>query len=193
MPKIVDHEAKRKEILTAFERCIRTKPADRITLRDIAEEAGMSHPQLLHYFASRQELMIAYCRYTMHYMSEHCEKWFAQHDPSAYPDKKAYMNAFMQYVAEGSDEEERPDATVQTYVLAHYNTEIEALVREEFHTWKDVMYRCLRKVYGNDVSEEEAEAMMILIAGTFICHYNHALSGTINDHILSCFSTLTAE
>ena len=44
MPLIVDKEAVRKEILMAFERCIEKKPMTKITLRDIAEEAGMSHP-----------------------------------------------------------------------------------------------------------------------------------------------------
>ncbi|MBR4157797.1 MAG: TetR family transcriptional regulator, partial [Oscillospiraceae bacterium] len=50
MPLIVDKEAVRMEILMAFERCIVKKPMTKITLRDIAEEAGMSHPKLLHYF-----------------------------------------------------------------------------------------------------------------------------------------------
>ena len=40
MPLIVDKEAVRREILMAFERCIEKKPMTKITLRDIAEEAG---------------------------------------------------------------------------------------------------------------------------------------------------------
>lgn len=187
MPKIVDHEEKRKEILMAFERCIKNKPADRISLRDIAREAGMSHPQLLHYFSGRDELLTAYCRYTMNYMSEHCLSWFHSHELSDYQSRKDYLNAFMQYVADGDPHEIRPDATVQTYVLGHYNKEIGSLVQEEFHTWKEVMHECLRKVYGEEAGEEEAEAMMVLIAGTFIANYNHALTGTINSHILDYF------
>lgn len=51
--------------------------------------------------------------------------WFAEHRPEEYTDKKAYMNAFMQYVAEGKEGELRPIATVQTYVLAKYNEDVE--------------------------------------------------------------------
>ena len=50
MPIIVDKEKVRMEILMAFQRCIETKPIDKVSLRDIAAEAGMSHPKLLNYF-----------------------------------------------------------------------------------------------------------------------------------------------
>ena len=41
-------------------------------------------------------------------MSDHCRTWFAEHHPENYPDKRTYMNVFMQYVAEGKDGEQRP-------------------------------------------------------------------------------------
>ena len=54
-------------------------------------------------------------------------------------------------------------------------------------------------VEGNDTNPEtlmeagaaEAEAMMILIAGTFICNYNKALTGRINGNIIGCLSNLS--
>ena len=52
MPLIVDKEAVRHEILMAFEACISDKPIDRISLRDIAARAGMTHPKLLNYYHS---------------------------------------------------------------------------------------------------------------------------------------------
>ena len=114
MPLIVDKEAVRKEILMAFERCIEKKPMTKITLRDIAEEAGMSHPKLLHYFESRDDLVVSYLRYTKDYMTEKCKLWFATHPRADYKSNLAYMNAFMAYVAKGDPEEKRPTATTQT-------------------------------------------------------------------------------
>ena len=95
MPLIVDKEAVRMEILMAFERCIEKKPMTKITLRDIAEEAGMSHPKLLHYFESRDDLVVSYLRYTKDYMTEKCKAWFAAHPRADYESNLAYMNAFM--------------------------------------------------------------------------------------------------
>ena len=37
----------------------------------------------------------------------------------------------------------------------------------------------------------EAEAMMILIAGTFICNYNRVLTGDVNADILGALGKLS--
>ena len=71
MPIIVDKEKMRMDILMAFQRCIEKKPIDTISLRDIAAEAGMSHPKLLHYFENKDDLILTYVKYTKDYMTEH--------------------------------------------------------------------------------------------------------------------------
>lgn len=190
MPMVVDKSAVRHNILMAFQRCIEKKPMMNISLRDIAAEAGMSHANLLNYFPSRDALVQSYVRYTKDFMTDKCRQWFAAHDRSDYESNLAYMNAFMAYVADGKVGEERPNATTQTYVLTHYNDEIAALVREEFMEWRSVMEQCLISVYGESVGRQEAEAMMILIAGTFICNYNGVLSGGINHNIIGYIGKL---
>lgn len=52
------------------------------------------------------------------------------------------------------------------------------------------MEKCLIQIYGDGAGKNEAEAMMILIAGTFICNYICALTGNINDNILGYLSNL---
>ena len=190
MPKIVDRDQMRMDILMAFQRCIEVKPIDTISLRDMASEAGMAHPTLLHYFGSKDELILEYVKYTREYMSQHCIDWFLSHPRSNYDSNLAYMNAFMQYVADGQANEFRPNATTQTYVLGHYSEEIGRMVMEEFREWREVMEKCLIKIYGKEAGKNEAEAMMILISGTFICNYNRALTGNINDNIIGYLSNL---
>lgn len=190
MPLIVDKEAIREEILMAFQRCIEKKPLMNVSLRDIAAEAGMSHPKLLNYFGSKEELILSYVRYIREFMSEKCKQWFAEHDRADYDSNLAYMNAFMSYVARGKVGENRPNATTQTYVLAHYDERVAELIREEFAEWRRVMEQCLKNIYGESVGRREAEGMMILIAGTFICNYNDALTGDISDDILGSFRRL---
>ena len=180
MPIIVDRDQIRRDILMAFQRCIERKPMLSVSLRDIAAEAGMSHAKLL-----------AYVRYTREYMCEKCSQWFAGHDRADYGSNLAYMNAFMDYVANAPSHEQRPNATTQTYVLARYDPEIGRLVQEEFRAWRTLMEQCLIRIYGEEVGMHEAEAMMILIAGTFICNYNQALTGEINDNILGYLGNLS--
>lgn len=190
MPKIVDKEEMRMEILLAFQRCIEKKSIDKISLRDIAAEAGMSHPKLLNYFESKDELVLTYVKYTREYMSKHCMNWFMTHSRKDYATNLAYINAFMEYVADAPEGELRPNATTQTYVLGHYYEEIGKMITEEFREWRGVMENCLISVYGEDVGKKEAEAMMIVIAGTFICNYNKALTGEINDNIIGFIANL---
>ncbi len=190
MPLIVDKEAMRRDILMAFQRCMEKKPMAKVSLRDIAAEAGMSHAKLLNYFDSRDDLVISYVRYTKDFMTEKCKAWFAEHDRRDYESNLAYMNAFMSYVANGKAGEQRPNATTQTYVLTHYNADIAALVKDEFREWRETMEQCLVAIYGDVVGKQEAEAMMILIAGTFICNYNNALTGGINHNIIGYLANL---
>lgn len=193
MPIIVDKDAVRMEILMAFQKCIEEKPITKISLRDIAARAGMSHAKLLNYFSSRDELVLSYVRYTRDFMTEKCRAWFSAHNRSDYPSNLAYMNAFMEYVASGEPGEVRPNATTQTYVLARYSAEVDAVVREEFRQWRETMEQCLVEVYGGSMGRHEAEAMMILISGAFICNYTGALTGEINGDILSRLANLAGS
>lgn len=190
MPLVVDKDAVRMDILMAFQSCIEEKPLTNITLRDIAQRAGMPHSKLLYYFKNKDDLVLSYVRYTQDYMSEKCTLWFMEHRREDYDTNADYMNAFMKYVAEGKTGENRPNATTQTYVLAHYNEEVSRLVQEEFRQWRVTMEACLSAIYGETVGAREAEAMMILISGTFICNYNRALTGEINDNILGLLGNL---
>ena len=57
MPKIVDHEQRRRELGHAVWRVIRRDGIDGASVRTVAEEAGWSPGALRHYFASHSELL----------------------------------------------------------------------------------------------------------------------------------------
>jgi AcrR family transcriptional regulator len=58
MPKIVDHDERRREIIHATWRVMRRIGVDATTVREIAREAGYSNGVLAHYFTSKEELLI---------------------------------------------------------------------------------------------------------------------------------------
>jgi AcrR family transcriptional regulator len=57
MPKIVDHEQRRRELGHAVWRVIRRDGVDHASVRTVAEEAGWSPGALRHYFASQSALL----------------------------------------------------------------------------------------------------------------------------------------
>jgi AcrR family transcriptional regulator len=57
MPKIVDHEQRRRELGHAVWRVIRRDGVDHASVRTVANEAGWSPGALRHYFATQSELL----------------------------------------------------------------------------------------------------------------------------------------
>ena len=58
MPKIVDHDARRAEIVAAVWRVIERSGMDGATVRSVAAEAGVSPGSLRYYFSDQGELVL---------------------------------------------------------------------------------------------------------------------------------------
>ncbi|MFH5878192.1 TetR/AcrR family transcriptional regulator [Arthrobacter sp. NA-172] len=58
MPKFVDAEARRQEVVEAVFRIIATDGLERASLREVADEAGLAVGSVRHYFASSDELLV---------------------------------------------------------------------------------------------------------------------------------------
>ncbi|WP_322760077.1 TetR/AcrR family transcriptional regulator [Frankia sp. Cr2] len=59
MPKVVDHDERRREVAQVVLRCIARDGVDGATLRSVARESGWSTGVLHHYFRDKDELVAA--------------------------------------------------------------------------------------------------------------------------------------
>jgi AcrR family transcriptional regulator len=59
MPKIVDHNARRRELVEASWAVIATEGLEGVTMRKVAEAAGCTTGRITHYFADREALILA--------------------------------------------------------------------------------------------------------------------------------------
>ncbi|CAN5776955.1 TetR/AcrR family transcriptional regulator [soil metagenome] len=59
MPKIVDHDERRREVLDATWRVIAREGLDATTIRRIAQEAGYSNGVLAHYFTNKEDILVS--------------------------------------------------------------------------------------------------------------------------------------
>lgn len=57
MPKVVDHEQRRQELVEAAWRVIARVGIDGVTIREIANESGYSTGTLAHYFADKDDIL----------------------------------------------------------------------------------------------------------------------------------------
>jgi AcrR family transcriptional regulator len=59
VPKKVDHDERKRELVDAAWRVIAAKGIDDVTTREVARESGYSHGVLAHYFPTKDELLLA--------------------------------------------------------------------------------------------------------------------------------------
>ena len=59
MPKIVDHEERRRELCAAVWRLASREGLEAVTVRGVAEEAGWSTGAVVHYFADKEDLLLS--------------------------------------------------------------------------------------------------------------------------------------
>jgi AcrR family transcriptional regulator len=57
MPRVVDHEARRAEVVAALWRVVSRDGLEAVTVRSVAAETGMSTSVVSHYFAGKDELL----------------------------------------------------------------------------------------------------------------------------------------
>jgi len=58
MPKVVDHDERRRELVEAAWRVIAARGIDEVTVREIARESGYSSGVLAHYFENKDDLLV---------------------------------------------------------------------------------------------------------------------------------------
>ncbi|TQK71778.1 MULTISPECIES: TetR/AcrR family transcriptional regulator [unclassified Nocardioides] len=57
MPRLVDHDERRRAIIAAAWRLLATRGVDGVNMRDLAAEAGYTNGALSHYFAGKDEIL----------------------------------------------------------------------------------------------------------------------------------------
>lgn len=66
MPRLVDHEQRRAELVEATWRIVSTVGLDAATMRNVAAEAGFSNGAMKCYFATKDDLLALAFEYVYH-------------------------------------------------------------------------------------------------------------------------------
>lgn len=176
MPLIVDKKKVQKDIFDALDRCIQNKSIMKLSLRDIAKEANMSHSKILTYFDSKEALLSAfvddfteqYASYTLH--------WFKAHYPllqQEHQDEKTILRALMKALLEYL-ENHYVRALLELYSCSIDEPGLHETVKASWAKWYDALNLILTQLYHRDMSKE-AQYIQILLEGVMF--------GTINQTI----------
>lgn len=133
VPKLVDHDARRREVAHAVWRVVRREGLDRASVRAVAEEAGLSAGSMRHYFDGQADLQ----RAAMEALTARVAARLAALDPGGTP-----ADVARRIVAEllPLDDERQAEAEVWFAFVARARTD------ETFRRLADASYDGLRAV-----------------------------------------------
>jgi AcrR family transcriptional regulator len=128
MPKQVDHEQRRADIAAAVWRLTVEEGLDAVSMRGVAAAAGVSLGQVQHYFASKDDLLLA----AVDLLGERFSRRWAAAQP-ADPTPRAMLRAYLLQLLP-LDEERRVEAYVGAAFLtrAPHSPAIADMLRDGF-------------------------------------------------------------
>lgn len=139
MPRLVDHEQRRREITTVARRVIAGGGLDAATFQYVAAEAGISVRLIQYYFGNKRELMLATLQAVVVDAGQRFEQRIAALGPES--DPRAVIRAFASVLLP-MDDQAREDA----------------LVLSAFHA---------AALYGSTVGTEDTAGPGIWLMGAF--------------------------
>ncbi|MCP3740290.1 TetR/AcrR family transcriptional regulator [Rossellomorea sp. BNER] len=113
MPKIVDHEKRKKLIAEATWRVILERGMEGATVRNIAKEAGLSLGALRHYFSTHDDLLV----YAMELVKENAINRIVQISKQDLPPKERVLKILLEIVP--TNEITMTEAEVWFAFIAH--------------------------------------------------------------------------
>lgn len=170
MPKIVNVEEEKRLILEAFERCVLKSPMDKVTVRAIAQEAGISHSKIFLYFENRDEIVAAYAKIVADLYSDGFEH-IAKRNQEEPLTKKEILELMTDELFDLDPENIAALLYLQIYVLGQYDPEMKEIVDEIYEDWRESLRLMLKDVQP-DVSEAEIRTLLVLIEGILVYRMN---------------------
>ncbi len=79
MPKVVDHDSQRRKFTDAAIRLIARDGLEGMTMRAVANQAGLSYGSLFHYFKSKDELLMLVIRHSTDLQTRRLNEYSTKH------------------------------------------------------------------------------------------------------------------
>ncbi|HIF97698.1 MAG TPA: TetR family transcriptional regulator [Myxococcales bacterium] len=165
MPKIVDHEERRKNFANAAMRVASKLGMDALTVRSVAKEAGCSTGALAHYYKTKDDLLIAIQRAAGDKSTARIARCFEQYEG------RALLEAVVLTVLP-LDEERRGEwrLWLAYFARAAENVDVAKIQQNNYERWRSDLLRayelgCEGEGQTRAQLERGTDAAMTLIQG----------------------------
>lgn len=156
MPKIIDHDQRRRDIIEVAKRLILQGGFEAATMRSLAAEAGFANGALKHYFPGKESIIAATFQSVLAEMDP--EGWLDRQDYEPGHDPVERLRTLL-YSTVPLTEHAISAGRVLLVLWEHAatNPELAELYRQFFARWRRSNVRLIAEIRGS--SEEEASAL----------------------------------
>jgi TetR/AcrR family transcriptional repressor of bet genes len=160
VPKIVDHDARRRELVRAAWRVVGRDGLDGLTTRAVAREAGWSTGVLAHYFDNREELLLAAFRLVFDEAMQRMQDTLAAHsDPM-----RALTNALLEAVPLTTRQHTEAIVWFTFLGLAAGQPTLHAEAQTRYGLWLDLIEHAVQAVVPDRGSTETRRIARLLVS-----------------------------
>ncbi len=160
MPKVVDHEERRRRIAATLRRIAADEGLEAVSLGQVAAAAGISKGQVQHYFPNKDAML----RYAVRTLRDQVERQVATEAADAPPDLRTVLVALLPL-----DDESRTEALVANAFLwrAFKDDEIAAWFRAGYEQLREALAALVTAEHGltGVDAAREADLLLALTAG----------------------------
>ena len=166
MPKVVDHEQRRRDIAEAVFRVIGERGMEGVSLRDVATAAGVSMGSVQQYFGTKEEML----RFALGYMRERAGVRFsAELGKLKNPSNRDHLRAILRTLLP-TNSQSRQEATVNIafFSISNGNKEFRRVLADGY---SQLLAACRQQLANADLNGElqsgidvDAEAATLFFA-----------------------------
>ena len=137
MPKIVNRNEKRIQILEGLKRCLLEKPFNETSIKDIAREAGVNHGLLHYYFKSKEEILLSFIDHTVETLDERTSRYLSDLNLKENISPEMFEKVMLSILKEITYDHELSRNFVEICSIANYNSVVREKVQSAYRRWKD--------------------------------------------------------
>ncbi|MFM1514829.1 TetR/AcrR family transcriptional regulator [Helcococcus ovis] len=183
MPKIVNIEEEKENIINAFQNCILEMPLSDVSVRIIAKRANISHSKIFSYFKNKNEIIITYANKIAEDYSIAFRDLLIKYK-NLDKSNLSVLNSIMSELFEIDPNNIIEKLYAQIYVLGQYDDEIKSVVLKAYDNWRKSLKKLMLTI-DNKITDEQIKSILILIEGIMIYRMNDNFSAKEAKNILN--------
>lgn len=181
MPKIVDHDQRRRELAQAIWTIIALRGLNAVTLRSVAAEAGVSMGTVQHYFRTKDQMILFACQHMVDLAQAGASSLL---EKSHHPDEPESIIRAVMHQTLPVDEQQRFGSAVWLAFVAHaiVDDELAEIIRHAWSGMHEILANQLRAAQqfgkvSDDVDIEREALSLATVADGLV---QHAVVGQIS-------------